>query len=137
MLLQRRDVGLLTFGEPRVGNVFFAEFVRAWVPAAVRAVHQDDAVPHLPPQGNELLLLTAFHHHGTEQCGRLGRPGGPSPRTTPSSHAMGPGPGRVRTPATMLRLAPPVGPQRGGAPRSGDRRARTRERIMRPGVSQP
>jgi predicted lipase len=66
VLLQRRDVGLLTFGEPRVGNVFFAAFVREWVPAAVRVVHQDDAVPHLPPQGNELLLLTAFHHHGTE-----------------------------------------------------------------------
>ena len=66
VLLQRRDVRLLTFGEPRVGNVFFAAFVRAWVPAAVRVVHQDDAVPHLPPQGNEVLLLTAFHHHGTE-----------------------------------------------------------------------
>ena len=61
-----RDIALLTFGEPRVGNIYFAAFVRSWLPAAARVVHQDDAVPHLPPQGNELLLLTAFHHHAAE-----------------------------------------------------------------------
>jgi len=66
LALNRRDVVLLTMGEPRVGNVYFADFVHAWVPSAQRLVHQDDAVPHLPPQGNELLLLTAFHHHGQE-----------------------------------------------------------------------
>ena len=63
---QSKSIGLVTFGEPRVGNLFFARFLDEWVPRAIRLVHQDDAVPHLPPQGNDLLLLTAFHHHATE-----------------------------------------------------------------------
>lgn len=64
--LNSTEVRLVTFGEPRVGNVFFAEFINQRLPLAIRLVHQDDVVPHLPPNGRSVLLLTDFRHHATE-----------------------------------------------------------------------
>ena len=55
-----------SFGEPRIGNKYFAEFWGDWVPNGLRIVHADDLVPHLPPRGQSILLLTDFHHHKTE-----------------------------------------------------------------------
>mmetsp|Transcript_4340 Transcript_4340/g.10505 ORF Transcript_4340/g.10505 Transcript_4340/m.10505 type:complete len:402 (-) Transcript_4340:95-1300(-) len=66
MLFNRTDIGLYSFGEPRVGNKYFADFFAERVPNTSRIVHQDDVVPHLPPQGKGVLLLTDFHHHPTE-----------------------------------------------------------------------
>jgi len=66
MLFNRTDIGLYSFGEPRVGNKFFADFFAERVPRTSRIVHQDDVVPHLPPQGKGVFLLTDFHHHPTE-----------------------------------------------------------------------
>mmetsp|Transcript_44241 Transcript_44241/g.90288 ORF Transcript_44241/g.90288 Transcript_44241/m.90288 type:complete len:311 (-) Transcript_44241:194-1126(-) len=57
-------VGLYTFGQPRVGNVDFAQFFSEKLPGAIRVVHQDDVVPHLPPKSN--MVITNFHHHSTE-----------------------------------------------------------------------
>jgi len=64
--LKDREVGLYTFGEPRVGNPEFSDFFSEKLPTAYRLVHQDDIVPHLPPYGRDVLLLTNFHHHSTE-----------------------------------------------------------------------
>lgn len=66
LTLNRTDVGMYTFGEPRVGNLHFASFWGTWVPNGIRLVHQDDAVPHLPPRGRSVWLLTDFHHTITE-----------------------------------------------------------------------
>jgi predicted lipase len=66
LMLQSKDVGMYSFGEPRIGNKFFAEFWGEWVPRGMRVVHTDDVVPHLPPRGESILLLTDFHHTSTE-----------------------------------------------------------------------
>jgi len=59
-------VGLYTFGQPRVGNLPFASFIAHTLPNALRIVHQDDVVPHLPPMTGAYLPLTNFHHNPTE-----------------------------------------------------------------------
>jgi len=75
LMLQRKDVGCYTFGEPRVGNKYFAEFWGAWLPLGIRVVHSDDIVPHLPPRGNTMMLLTDFHHTKTEVWQEAGSDG--------------------------------------------------------------
>jgi predicted lipase len=51
--------GLLSFGEPRVGNSEFASWFGS-VTTHTRVIHYGDIVPHLPPQVNGYL------HDGTE-----------------------------------------------------------------------
>ena len=41
-------IHLVTFGEPRVGNVILAQKFDQVLPYAFRVVHADDIVPHLP-----------------------------------------------------------------------------------------
>jgi len=59
-------IGLHTFGQPRVGNAAFAAFAASTIPNAMRVVHQDDVVPHLPPMTGAYIPLTNFHHNPTE-----------------------------------------------------------------------
>lgn len=44
--------------QPRVGNQDFADFLWEKIPAAIRLVHQNDVVPHLPPRGAGPLSLS-------------------------------------------------------------------------------
>ena len=46
-----KAVHLFTLGQPRVGNQDFADFLWEHVAYTSRVVHQNDVVPHLPPQG--------------------------------------------------------------------------------------
>ncbi|TKR82174.1 hypothetical protein L596_015937 [Steinernema carpocapsae] len=45
-------VKLVTFGEPRVGNLAFATEIRSTLDYMFRVVHGDDPIPHLPPCGD-------------------------------------------------------------------------------------
>ncbi|KAJ1472541.1 hypothetical protein T484DRAFT_1839924 [Baffinella frigidus] len=45
--LNSTEVRLVTFGEPRVGNVFFAEFINQRLPLAIRLVHQVASLPRV------------------------------------------------------------------------------------------
>jgi len=53
-------VTLTNYGSPRVGNAGFFKYVSNLLPTAVRVVHANDIVPHLP------LELLGFHHIATE-----------------------------------------------------------------------
>ena len=61
-----KAVRLVTLGTPRVGNRDFAEFLWEQVPLSIRIVHQNDVVPHLPPRGHDLIIITEFHHFARE-----------------------------------------------------------------------
>ena len=41
---------LYTYGQPRVGNQAFANFVKDQIPERYRVICYADIVPHLPPQ---------------------------------------------------------------------------------------
>jgi hypothetical protein len=49
---------LITFGQPRVGNIDYANAMDSLVSESYRIVHANDLIPHLPPKG----LLGYFHH---------------------------------------------------------------------------
>jgi len=49
------------FGNPRVGNTAFANFVDGIFDSSYRVVNQDDIVPHLPPR-----IIQDFRHITTE-----------------------------------------------------------------------
>ena len=52
-----------TFGEPKLGNDVFTEFVQYFIsPRRFRFVNYKDIVPHLPPEG----LGQDYHHAGLE-----------------------------------------------------------------------
>lgn len=51
--------GLITFGEPRVGNQAFSNYY-ASVSECDRVVHYSDIVPHIPP------AALNFYHQGKE-----------------------------------------------------------------------
>ncbi|KAH7708821.1 Protein F25A2.1, partial [Aphelenchoides avenae] len=55
------NIRLYTFGQPRTGNVAYAQAIEHLVPEAYRVVHSHDIVPHVPPQGFE-----GYRHHKTE-----------------------------------------------------------------------
>lgn len=57
-------LSVYTFGEPRVGNDEFSDFIRSKVKNLFRVVHNSDIVPRLPPQ--EGLGLFDFHHEPRE-----------------------------------------------------------------------
>ncbi|CCD69965.1 Fungal lipase-type domain-containing protein [Caenorhabditis elegans] len=52
---------LVTFGQPRTGNMDFATSVDNLVPNAYRVTHSHDPVPHLPGQGHH-----GYFHHKSE-----------------------------------------------------------------------
>lgn len=49
---------LYAFGQPRVGNQKFADFIQAQVPNYYRIVHNADTVPHVPQS------ILGFKHGG-------------------------------------------------------------------------
>ncbi|KAJ1917470.1 hypothetical protein IWQ60_007776 [Tieghemiomyces parasiticus] len=55
-----------TYGEPRVGNVAFAQYYTSLRVLTHRAVNRGDVVPHVPFQA------WGFHHHGVEVWIRQG-----------------------------------------------------------------
>lgn len=52
------------YGEPRIGNKAFSTFYNSKVPNTYRIVHDNDIVPHLPPQLKG--TVEEFHHVCTE-----------------------------------------------------------------------
>ncbi|TVU47045.1 hypothetical protein EJB05_06623 [Eragrostis curvula] len=56
-----KDVNLMTFGQPRVGNAAFASYFAEIVPNTIRVTHERDIVPHLPPYFFFLPQLTYRH----------------------------------------------------------------------------
>lgn len=60
-----RNVSVMTFGQPRIGNAAFASYYSKWVPNTIRVTHEHDIVPHLPPYYHYFSQKT-YHHFPTE-----------------------------------------------------------------------
>ncbi|KAJ6838216.1 lipase-like [Iris pallida] len=60
-----RDVRLMTFGQPRVGNAVFASYFNKHVSNAFRVTNGHDMVPHLPPYYSYFPQKT-YHHFARE-----------------------------------------------------------------------
>ncbi|KAJ3681105.1 hypothetical protein LUZ60_012395 [Juncus effusus] len=60
-----KDIELLTFGQPRIGNAIFATCFNEYLPKAIRLTHQNDIVPHLPPYYSYFPTKT-YHHISKE-----------------------------------------------------------------------
>ncbi|KAJ4805250.1 Alpha/beta-Hydrolases superfamily protein [Rhynchospora pubera] len=60
-----KDVQLMTFGQPRVGNAVFATDFNEYIPKAIRLTHQNDIVPHMPPYYSYFPTIT-YHHFSRE-----------------------------------------------------------------------
>uniref|UniRef100_A0A0N4Z488 Lipase_3 domain-containing protein n=1 Tax=Parastrongyloides trichosuri TaxID=131310 RepID=A0A0N4Z488_PARTI len=56
------DVRLVTFGEPRTGDIEFAEGHDKMVKYTYRIIHNHDIIPHLPPRVFDNLFDSPFHH---------------------------------------------------------------------------
>mgnify|MGYP000870790975 len=52
---------LINFGQPRVGNQAFADYLARQLPSTFRVIHYADLVPHLPP-----LELLGYRHGGAQ-----------------------------------------------------------------------
>ncbi|WOL17826.1 hypothetical protein Cni_G26619 [Canna indica] len=60
-----KDIQLITFGQPRIGNAAFVHYFIKHVPHTVRVTHANDIVPHLPPYYSYFQWKT-YHHFPTE-----------------------------------------------------------------------
>ncbi|XP_078176326.1 lipase-like isoform X2 [Carex rostrata] len=60
-----KDVQLMTFGQPRIGNAVFATCFNERIPKAIRLTHQNDIVPHMPPYYSYFPTKT-YHHFSRE-----------------------------------------------------------------------
>lgn len=60
-----KDVQVVTFGQPRIGNSMFADFYNTFVPKHIRVTHTHDIVPHLPPYYTHFPQRT-YHHFPRE-----------------------------------------------------------------------
>jgi len=60
-----KNVQVMTFGQPRVGNAVFASLYSERVPCTVRVTNDHDIVPHLPPYYYYLPQKT-YHHFPRE-----------------------------------------------------------------------
>lgn len=60
-----KDVTLLTFGQPRIGNTVFASHFNKYLPNAIRVTNEHDIVPHLPPYYHYFPQKT-YHHFPRE-----------------------------------------------------------------------
>ncbi|KAG9291267.1 hypothetical protein G9A89_021769 [Geosiphon pyriformis] len=54
------DSNIITFGQPRMGNGWFANYVNNLFPNAIRVTHSDDYVSQYPDKSN------GYQHHQTE-----------------------------------------------------------------------
>uniref|UniRef100_A0A914QWG6 Fungal lipase-like domain-containing protein n=1 Tax=Panagrolaimus davidi TaxID=227884 RepID=A0A914QWG6_9BILA len=60
-LVNKNQLHLYTFGQPRVGDKAFADAYATLVPEAYRIVHHWDIIPHLPTAG-----FMGYTHHKSE-----------------------------------------------------------------------
>uniref|UniRef100_A0A804UBJ1 Fungal lipase-type domain-containing protein n=1 Tax=Zea mays TaxID=4577 RepID=A0A804UBJ1_MAIZE len=60
-----KDVSLMTFGQPRIGNAIFASNFKRYLPNAIRLINAHDIVPHLPPYYHYFPQKT-YHHFPRE-----------------------------------------------------------------------
>lgn len=60
-----KDVTLITFGQPRIGNAVFASHFKCHLPNAIRVTNAHDIVPHLPPYYHYFPQKT-YHHFPRE-----------------------------------------------------------------------
>ncbi|KAJ7523664.1 hypothetical protein O6H91_18G057800 [Diphasiastrum complanatum] len=65
MNLGVRNLQMITFGQPRIGNPAFAAFFNLLVPHTIRMTHEHDIVPHWPPYFT-LLGPRTYHHFARE-----------------------------------------------------------------------
>ncbi|CAI9118737.1 OLC1v1020342C3 [Oldenlandia corymbosa var. corymbosa] len=56
-----KDVQVVTFGQPRIGNAAFASYYSQMVPYTFRITHEHDIVPHLPPYYQHFPQKTYRH----------------------------------------------------------------------------
>lgn len=65
-----KDVTLLTFGQPRIGNVVFASHFKMYLPNAIRVTNAHDIVPHLPrtTSTSHRKPTIIFHERYTSFC---------------------------------------------------------------------
>ncbi|KAL6844980.1 hypothetical protein ACP4OV_025153 [Aristida adscensionis] len=60
-----KDVNLMTFGQPRIGNAAFVSYFRRYLPNSIRVTNEHDIVPHLPPYYHYFPQKT-YHHFPRE-----------------------------------------------------------------------
>ncbi|KAI3713788.1 hypothetical protein L1987_72374 [Smallanthus sonchifolius] len=60
-----KNVQVMTFGQPRIGNAAFASYYSEVVPNTFRVTHDHDLVPHLPPYYQYFPQKT-YHHFPRE-----------------------------------------------------------------------
>ncbi|XP_048234939.1 lipase [Ricinus communis] len=60
-----KNVMVMTFGQPRIGNAAFSFYYRQHVPNTIRVTHEHDIVPHLPPYYSYFPQKT-YHHFPRE-----------------------------------------------------------------------
>ncbi|BBG93224.1 alpha/beta-Hydrolases superfamily protein, partial [Prunus dulcis] len=58
---KERNVQVMTFGQPRIGNAAFASYFSELVPNTIRVTNEHDMVPHLPPYYTYFPQKT-YHH---------------------------------------------------------------------------
>ncbi|CAJ0597032.1 unnamed protein product [Cylicocyclus nassatus] len=62
----RSKTKLITFGQPRTGDGIFAERLNNKIDYAFRVIHDNDMVPHIPPNLPTLFGKLRYHHHKKE-----------------------------------------------------------------------
>ncbi|KAB1214045.1 Lipase [Morella rubra] len=62
---EAREVQVVTFGQPRIGNAVFASCYSKLVPNTIRVTNDHDIVPHLPPFYHYFPQKT-YHHFPRE-----------------------------------------------------------------------
>ncbi|KAI7757620.1 hypothetical protein M8C21_016511 [Ambrosia artemisiifolia] len=60
-----KNVQVVTFGQPRIGNAAFATYYSEVVPNTFRVTHEHDMVPHLPPY-YQFFPQKTYHHFPRE-----------------------------------------------------------------------
>ncbi|GFP81922.1 lipase [Phtheirospermum japonicum] len=63
--LGEKNVQVMTFGQPRIGNAAFATYFNKIVPDTIRVTNDHDIVPHLPPYYHYFPQKT-YHHFARE-----------------------------------------------------------------------
>ncbi|KDP40015.1 hypothetical protein JCGZ_02013 [Jatropha curcas] len=62
---EAKNVLVMTFGQPRIGNAVFASYYSRLVPNSIRITNNHDIVPHLPPYYSYFPQKT-YHHFPRE-----------------------------------------------------------------------
>ncbi|XVF28393.1 hypothetical protein REPUB_Repub15cG0025700 [Reevesia pubescens] len=62
---EAKNVQVITFGQPRIGNAAFASYYGKLVPNTIRVTNDHDIVPHLPPYYSYFPQKT-YHHFPRE-----------------------------------------------------------------------